>query len=631
MKTTKITKRLPAFFIMLLLVFDFLPVFSVSAEKSKNELINEVADGIINWKKSDNGVIDSEFLINDRYLENAGTTQGDWYPIGLSRLSKNDNYLSYLAVISDVVSERYKEPCRLSSSKATEWHRIALAVSASGGDPTNIGKDENGNPINLIKDGVYDRGKVTSLGRQGINGFIWGLIALDSMMYEVPKDAFYQRDDIIIEILKCQLDDGGFALSGKKSDTDITAMALQALSPYRNSEKIYTYTKKQTGKKVRNTVNDVINEALLWLSETQLGNGGYSSWGTENAESIDQVIVALCSLCVDPFEDERFIKNGNTLIDALMRFRMEDGGFVHSFEYDEDNPTSRPDRSNTMAGEQTLYTMAALWRFEEGKRNLYDFRQEFSEGTKEKIDNINRSLEKDAASSLTAENAEKLLADIYSLPFSERRYIKNYWLLSDFAKKNGINVQKIADETPVSEDSTETENDSVILYFSESDRQKYSSLPEEMTTEYYVTVTYLLDKIEKCEDFESRNEYIKDLSYKKEAIKEIQEEIDSLNALIKEKLYPFDKITLKDSDTVNNVVKRYENLSEYDRRKIERYEDVIKTKTKLDNIKRGIIIGIVLFFVALTVFIFLVRRIRKKKRKKITEMEELASLYKDEE
>ena len=84
-----------------------------------------------------------------------------------------------------------------------------------GGDPTNIGTDENGLPINLIADGTYDRGKTTPLGRQGINGWIWGLITLDSMRYNIPDGAYYTRDDIIIEILRQQLSDGGFALSGK--------------------------------------------------------------------------------------------------------------------------------------------------------------------------------------------------------------------------------------------------------------------------------------------------------------------------------------------------------------------------------------------------------------------------------
>ena len=93
---------------------------------------------------------------------------------------------------------------------------------AAGGDPTSFGVCD-GEKIDLVADGTYNRGKTTSLGRQGINGWIWGLIALDSKRYSVPADAYYTRDDIITEILSRQLPDGGFALSGAASDPDLTA------------------------------------------------------------------------------------------------------------------------------------------------------------------------------------------------------------------------------------------------------------------------------------------------------------------------------------------------------------------------------------------------------------------------
>lgn len=204
-----------------------------------------VADGIIAWKKADNGSEPDGYLINDKYLENAGTTPGDWYPIALGRLGIQDNNEGYLAVIKDRVEERYRESGRLSAAKATEWHRIALAVLAMGGDPTNFGTDENGAPINLIADGTYDRGKTTPLGRQGINGWIWGLITLDSMRYAVPDGAYNTRDDIIVEIISKQLSDGGFALSSDDADPDITAMAITALAPYYNSEKYILITEKR--------------------------------------------------------------------------------------------------------------------------------------------------------------------------------------------------------------------------------------------------------------------------------------------------------------------------------------------------------------------------------------------------
>ena len=311
-------KRFLCLLLGLLCLTALLPAHGRAADAAD---VRAIADGIVAWKKADNGATADGFLLNDAFLALAGTTPGDWYPIGLSRLGVEDRYDAYLA------------------AKATEWHRIALAVLAAGGDPTSFGTDGDGQPIDLIADGTYNRGWQTSLGRQGINGWIWGLIALDSMRYELPDDAFYTREDILLEILCRQLADGGFALSGTTADPDITAMAVQALAPYYNTETVYTYKRKSTDSECARRIRDVVDEALDCLSRLQLPTGDFQSWGTENVESTDQVVVALCCLGIDPLTDERFIKGGNTLLDGILRYRMDDGGFVHAHSYDPDNPT----------------------------------------------------------------------------------------------------------------------------------------------------------------------------------------------------------------------------------------------------------------------------------------------------
>lgn len=588
-----------------------------------------IAQGIIAWKRSDNGSDPDGYLLNDIYLALAGTTPGDWYPIGLGRLGIADRNSAYLAVVRDRVEERYAQPGKLNSAKATEWHRIALAVLAMGGDPTAFGTDENGQPIDLIADGTYNRGKTASLGRQGINGWIWGLIALDSLRYSVPEDAYYTRDTIIMEIMRQQLPDGGFALSGKSADPDITAMALQAFAPYRNDEKTYTYTLRKTGEQVTKTVHQVIEESLQCLSLLQLPTGDFSSWGTENVESTDQVTVALCSLGIDPLTDLRFIKNGNTLLDGILRYRMPDGGFVHSYTYDHDNPSSRPDQSNTMAGEQTLYTMAALWRQANGLRTLYDFRAEQSDSLRERIDTLEQQIAGIRADT-EASVLEKLLVDFYSLPEWERSYVDGYWTLSDAACSAGVNIGIIADATPVIESPGDIYDDLPLLSFSNSDRAAVDALPNRLTTEQYVLVTTLLDKLQQSEDFDGKSYYMDKLVAAKEEIAAIQAEIDSLNEDIRKKLYPFDDINLGDKKTVDGIVERYLALSEYDRTKIDRWEDVVKTKTKLDNMVRGIVIGAVLSVIAAGTALLLVHRIRMRKHKKEREMEELAAAYRDE-
>lgn len=154
-------------------------------------------------------------------------------------------------------------------------------------------------------------------------------------MYTVPADAKYTRETFITEILKMQLTDGvngnaygGWVLGGygSSSDVDITAMAIQALAPYYNDDTVYTYVNTAAGTTVSKTVRQCVDEALDRLGSMMNASAGFSSWNTNNAESIAQVIVALCALGIDPAADERFVTaDGQTLLDGLLRFRVSDG------------------------------------------------------------------------------------------------------------------------------------------------------------------------------------------------------------------------------------------------------------------------------------------------------------------
>lgn len=629
----KTARRFFIFIILASMLCQMLSLYSfgegVEDSLCQDEIL-AVAQGIIDWKKLDVGSSPDGYLINNNYLQNAGSTVGDWFCIGLGRIGVPDDYNAYLAVIKENVEQRYRSDGGLSPSKATEWHRISLAILACGGDPTKLCLNEDGSFINLIADGTYNRGAKVSLGRQGINGWIWGLIALDSKRYTVPSDAFYSRDDIIVEILSRQLEDGGFALSGKVSDPDITAMAVQALSTYYNDEKMYTYKNRASGSEISLKVRDVIDMAIECLSCMQNENGGFFSWGTENVESVDQVIVALCALGIDPMTDERFIKNGNTLWDAMICFQMNDGGFVHSYSYDPDNPTSLPDKSNTMAGEQTLYTMAALYRQRNFMRNLYDFRDEMSEGLKERLRTLISEIGK-IDENTSEQLIEKLLCEFYSLPENERSYVSNYYVLSDIAIRKNIDISSVADATDVIYDNNfDDDSDQIILYFSISDCNEVDKLPEKLTGEYYVSVIKLLSKLENSDDFAKKDEYRKKLLDAKSEIEKIREKVRDLNFDIADKLYPFDSLNLSDKKFIDDIMDRYYSLSEYDRGQVEHIEDVIKSKTKIDNSLRAIYIGISAVSVAVFLAALLIIRIRKRKRRKTAEMEELAKMYEDE-
>ncbi len=277
-----------------------------------------------------------------------GSVGGEWAVIGLARSGYDvpeEYYQDYYATV-----EEYVAACSgvLHAKKYTEYSRVILALTAIGKDPADVAGYNLLTPLGDYDKTIY----------QGLNGPIWALIALDSGSYDMPqnRDAAVQatRDMYIDRILECQLDDGGFSLFGGTSfataddsvaDPDITGMALQALAKYQD----------------RKDVAEVIDEALACLSEMQDSKGGYSSWGTTNSESCVQVLVALTELGIS-LEDERFVKNGYTMLDNLMSFRQTDGSFRH---------TASGGGSNQMATEQGFYGLVAAQRALNGESSLY--------------------------------------------------------------------------------------------------------------------------------------------------------------------------------------------------------------------------------------------------------------------
>lgn len=277
-----------------------------------------------------------------------GSVGGEWAVIGLAR-SGYDVPDSYYQNYYNTVEE-YVKDCggNLHDKKYTEYSRVILALTAIGKNPANVAGYNLLTPL-----GDYDK-----TIWQGMNGPIWALIALDSGNYEMPQnpDAKTQatREMYINRILECQLADGGWSLFGGTeaqasgdgvSDPDITGMALQALAKYQDQPE----------------VKEATEEALACMSKMQSDDGGFSSWGTPNSESCVQMLVAFCELGI-PLTDERFVKNGNTILDALMNFYKKGNGFLH---------TAAGDGSNQMATEQGFYALVAMQRALEGKNSLY--------------------------------------------------------------------------------------------------------------------------------------------------------------------------------------------------------------------------------------------------------------------
>lgn len=277
----------------------------------------------------------------------AGDSSSDWCVYLFGTAGRDFDYESYLKDMESFVTACYKTDEKISKFKATEWQRICLAIKAAGGDPEHFAADAEGKPINLVADGTYNWTQTDALSSQGSNALCYALIVLEDGNYEVPEGSKYTREGIVDELLKHQDESGAFALGiGEQGSADITAFALQALAPFRKSNK---------------KVEQAVEKALLCLSDLQQDSGLFLDESGYTSETVSQVILALCKLGIDPSEDERFTKAGGTVLDALMQFKMDDGSFAH--ELPEDTGMKQ---DNLIASIQAAQALEALIAYEKG-------------------------------------------------------------------------------------------------------------------------------------------------------------------------------------------------------------------------------------------------------------------------
>lgn len=275
--------------------------------------VEGVIDDILSWKH--NGSAQS--LIDD-ISDDMGSSIADWYAISLSRYKYSLDFSKCKSSLDSFTSST-------SNLRATDKQRIAIAYTAMGYDSSYINTAIN-----------------NSIGDLGIMSYIYGLIMLDCGAYH----GSITRNDVINQILSLQSSDGGWGLM-QNSDVDVTAMAIQALARY------YKHS----------DVKSAVNKALNYLSQRQQSSGSFKSYGTENAESTAQVLLALNTMKINYKTDTRFIKNGNTVYDGLMQFRKSNGGFSHTLSGD----------TNQIATVQSLYSLISLWRYENGKSSFFEF------------------------------------------------------------------------------------------------------------------------------------------------------------------------------------------------------------------------------------------------------------------
>lgn len=293
-----------------------LSLWAIPAEAASELTPESVMDGILANALEKSGADTIQQWLDTGLADGAGKGS-EWYVFALLERGEALDYSRFAAALQD-----YADTHTVSNASTRE--RMALCFRAMG-----------------YVSPFTEEAANNSIGELGLMSYVFGLHLSNNGV-----NCSMSSDEIIDAILALEKEDGGWAISGTRGDPDATAMVLQAFAPHREQER----------------VAEAIETGLRYLSENQLENGAYRSFGQECPESICQVIVALCTLDIDPL-DEAYRKNGLTLFDALYAYRLDDGTFRHTMDTD----------SNAMSTMETLYALASYESWLKGGKAFYEF------------------------------------------------------------------------------------------------------------------------------------------------------------------------------------------------------------------------------------------------------------------
>ena len=305
-------RKIPAIICSVILIFN-ISVFGTVVHAEENTACS-IADGISAYQMKRCGANDMQEWIDKGLTEGAGISS-EWYVIALRQSGTEYDFSKYSTALA-----AYLKSGGVYSAATMEKYALAFLSASCSCD-------------------YVDKVMAECIGSSGIMSYIFGLHLLNNGQ----KSSAHTAESVISELLALQHGDGGYGLS-EKSDADVTAMTLQALAPYYGSDA---------------GVRAAVDKAIIFLSEEQLEDGSFSSFGTVNSESTSQVIIALSALGIEN-GDARFTK-GATALDALLSFRLEDGSFSH---------VKGGETSSIATAEAYLAAVASL-RASEGKGSVY--------------------------------------------------------------------------------------------------------------------------------------------------------------------------------------------------------------------------------------------------------------------
>ena len=210
--------------------------------------------------------------------------------------------------------------------------------------------------------------KAAPTSTQNFNSYLYDIASIDPEVWRSRGvDGDMLAEQFINRVLADQTPDGGFdgyygynVATAKEGQTVIgqgsvpeTISTLSALAPYRDKENVAA----------------AIEAGLTYLSSVQLADGSFVCWGDTPNGAVTLSMLNLMDKLDISIDDERFVKNGNTVADAMRTFYVDGVGFISDFEVDAslDGLDTLGYHDPTMGVTSTVSALTYLQAAENGK------------------------------------------------------------------------------------------------------------------------------------------------------------------------------------------------------------------------------------------------------------------------
>lgn len=257
---------------------------------------------------------------------------------------------SQISTFSSQLLAREKMNIKMTEEEQAKLREIMTVIVGAGGE-TYLGRASYTYAAGAVRAMQYlgmDPGDINGLdyivpltntskaaptSTQNFNSYLYDIASIDPEVWRSRGvDGDMLAEQFITRVLADQTLDGGFdgyygysVATAKEGETVIgqgsvpeTISALSALASYRDKENVAA----------------AIEAGLTYLSSVQLADGSFECWGDTPNGAVTLSMLNLMDKLDISIDDERFVKNGNTVADAMRTFYVDGVGFISDFEVD---------------------------------------------------------------------------------------------------------------------------------------------------------------------------------------------------------------------------------------------------------------------------------------------------------